>query len=92
MVVPIGTEENVLERERGGRKGWRQGPALPFSPADLPGKQAAVFVADKPFGQRISYLEWVLDTGRPLEARRRADSGAQWTYENILASPGAAET
>ena len=59
--------------------------------ANMPDKQAVVFIVIESLGQRTGHLERALDTELSLEACRRADNGAQWSYEKILELPGAAE-
>ena len=86
--VPIGTDEDVLDRAMilvGGAD------RLARCLANMPDKQAAALIAIESLGQRSSYLERALDTRLSLEACRRADNGAQWAYERILELPGAEE-
>ena len=59
--------------------------------ANVPDTQAAALIAIDSLAQRTSYLEGALDMGLSLDACRRADSGAQRTYEKIFKLPGAAE-
>ena len=88
--VAIDTDEYVLERAMGvGKKGCAD--RLARCLANMPHKQAVVLIAIEPLGQRTTCLERSLGTGLSLEARRRADNGAQWVYENILEVPGAAQ-
>lgn len=47
-------------------------------------KQAIALKAPASLGQRTSYFERAIGTGRSLEACRRVTNGAQWAYEHIL--------
>ena len=81
--VPIGTDENVLERAL---EVVRDGGAdyLARCLGNMPDKQTSAIIAIASLGQRTSYLERALDTGLSLESCRRADNGAQWAYEEII--------
>ena len=60
--------------------------------ANVPDKQAVVFIVIESLGQRTGHLERALDTELSLEACRTADNGVQRAYENIFFElPGAAE-
>ena len=78
--VPIGTDEYVLERAM---EAVRDGGAdcLARCLANVPDKLAASLSAIESLEQRTRCLERGLDTGLSLEAGRREDNGAQWTYE-----------
>ena len=57
----------------------------------MPDKQAVALNVVESLGQKTGYLERVLDTELSLKGCTRADTGAKWTYENIVELPGAAE-
>ena len=78
--TPIGTDKYVLERAMEVvRDGGADGHARCL--VNTSDKHAAALVAIESLGQRTSFLERALDTGLSLEARTRADNGAQCAYD-----------
>ena len=73
--VPIATDEYVLERAMQVAK--HEGvDILAHCLTNMPDKKTAALVASKSLRQRKSYLDWALDMGLSLEARRRVDNWA----------------
>ena len=88
--VPMGNNEYVLERAREMVKEGGTDHLARYL-ANMPNQQAATLIVTESLGQNIGYLERALDTKLPLEARRRADSGAQGAHKKIVELPGAAK-
>lgn len=88
--VPIDTEEYVLE--------WtlelvKNGGVDPLARclAIMLDRQAVALLAIGYLGWSTSHLHRALGTRLSLKACRRADDGAQWTYEKMLELTGAVE-